>query len=54
MECLAEPVQIADTAVETSVSVGVAMPSEPARGADRLMQRTDRALYRAKSRGRNR
>ena len=54
VECLAEPVQVSGPAIKTSVSVGVAIPNETARDTDRLMQRADRALYRAKSRGRNR
>jgi len=54
VECLAEPIPVAGRDIGTSVSVGIAMPTEHHRGADRLMQRADRALYRAKSRGRNR
>jgi len=54
VKCLADAIPVAGKSVQTTVSVGVALPTERRPGADRLMQRADRALYRAKSRGRNR
>lgn len=51
---LDDTVAVAGLEVDTSVSVGVAIPPASGETADRLMQRADRALYRAKSRGRNR
>ncbi len=53
VECLAEPITLAGESLQTSVSVGIVLPSERRPAAGRLMQRADRALYRAKSRGRN-
>jgi len=51
--CLEAPIQVADLAISTSVSVGVAIPTGKDRMSDQLLQRADRALYRAKGRGRN-
>lgn len=53
VESLAKPIDIADSELVTSVSVGVALDSGEGRSTERMLQRADRALYRAKGRGRN-
>ena len=50
---MAEDLDVADRAIRSTVSVGVALPTEHDRGTDQLLQRADRALYRAKGRGRD-
>ena len=45
---------LADLAIRTTVSVGVAMANETGRNLSALLANADRALYRAKAEGRNR
>lgn len=52
VHCLDRPIAVGDRQIATSVSVGVTTPTDTDRGADQLLQRADRALYRAKGRGR--
>ncbi len=53
LSCLEKPIQVADKQIGATVSVGIATATEEDRGADELLQRVDRALYRAKRRGRD-
>ena len=53
VNCLHESIQVVDQKIGTTVSIGVAIPAENDRGTDHLLQRADRALYRAKGRGRD-
>jgi diguanylate cyclase (GGDEF)-like protein/PAS domain S-box-containing protein len=54
VHCLDRPIAVGDRQISTSVSIGVATPTKKDRRADQLLQRADRALYRAKGRGRGR
>lgn len=47
------PIEWSAAEIETSVSVGLAIATGDHRSADHLLQRADRALYRAKERGRD-
>lgn len=51
---LATPLEVAGKNISTSVSIGVACFPEDGRTLDALAARADRAMYAAKSRGRNR
>jgi diguanylate cyclase (GGDEF)-like protein len=48
------PFEVGDERFECTVSVGIAVTSDPRRGAEDLLQEADLALYRAKDRGRDR
>jgi diguanylate cyclase (GGDEF)-like protein/PAS domain S-box-containing protein len=50
---LADPVTVDGNEIAVTVSIGIAL-AEPGDTADRVLQRADRALYRAKRTGRNR
>ncbi len=52
-QALTDPVTAEDQAIPVTVSIGIAL-AEPGDTADRVLQRADRALYRAKRTGRNR
>ncbi len=54
LSSLAAPIDVAGHEIRTSVSIGVAMPVGRRLTPDQLLQRADRALYRAKGRGGNR
>lgn len=51
---LAAPIEVAGREIRASVSIGIAMPVGKRLTPDQLLQRADRALYRAKGRGGNR
>ena len=53
VSCLGPPIETAGGALQTSVSIGVALSTEEDPTPDQLIQRSDRALYRAKGRGGN-
>lgn len=48
------PLELRDTNVSITVSIGVATYPDDGRGMDTIMQRADEAMYRAKAEGRNR
>ena len=52
-DTLAQPIQVAGSTVKVTVSVGVAM-AQAGEAVNAVLQRADRALYRAKRLGRNR
>ena len=52
-EALAQPISVAGSTVQVTVSVGVAM-AQAGEAVNAVLQRADRALYRAKRLGRNR
>lgn len=53
VSCLAEPVRHEGLEIRTTASIGIAIPGDD-RELDQVLQMADRALYRAKHRGRNR
>jgi predicted signal transduction protein with EAL and GGDEF domain len=53
-ELLAEPLNIADTSLAISASVGIAMFPMDGRDMETLVHRADMAMYQAKSKGRGR
>jgi diguanylate cyclase (GGDEF)-like protein/PAS domain S-box-containing protein len=53
LSCLAPPIELAGHPIHTSVSIGIACPWSKKVTSEKLLQRADRALYRAKRRGGN-
>ncbi len=54
LSSLVAPIEVAGREIRASVSIGIAMPVGKRLTPDQLLQRADRALYRAKGRGGNR
>ena len=52
--CGRRPIESRQRSIDATVSVGIAFPEDGDRGADPLMRRADKALYRAKGAGRDR
>lgn len=54
LELVAQPVELGDSSLKASASIGVAISPEDGRDVDSLIAHADTALYSAKSRGRRR